>query len=306
MTPKDLESLRPDILVHIEHLTRFIRERDIIEKNTHDEDYLLSGNMDLLRVLLQKFPQSKASVGDILTHHLIHNCLFESSQGGTISRNRPPKCKSTNSRTNALHLLGVLCRDCPRNLDLVLRYLHEFNHNPSWRTNKDQDWNISMMDSEKSSTGYVGLKNLGCICYMNSLFQQLFMIGSLRTDLLSVHDQSADKDESMLYQLQLLFAGLLKSEKQCVSPKGFCHAFKDWEGNPTNVLEQMDVEEFFNMLMDRIETAIKGTPKQNTVQQHFGGNFASEMICKGCPHKYERSEPFLSLSISVKNQKSIQ
>jgi ubiquitin C-terminal hydrolase len=30
------------------------------------------------------------------------------------------------------------------------------------------------------------------------------------------------------------------------------------------------------------------------------------MICKGCPHKYERAEPFLSLSISVKNQKSIE
>ena len=64
----------------------------------------------------------------------------------------------------------------------------------------------------------------------------------------------------MLYQLQLLFAGLLKSEKQYVSPKGFCHAFKDYEGNATNVLEQMDVEEFFNMLMDRIETAVKGSP----------------------------------------------
>ena len=31
----------------------------------------------------------------------------------------------------------------------------------------------------------------------------------------------------------------LKSEKQYVNPKGFCHAFKDWEGQPTNVLEQM-------------------------------------------------------------------
>jgi ubiquitin carboxyl-terminal hydrolase 9/24 len=162
------------------------------------------------------------------------------------------------------------------------------------------------MDSEKSSTGYVGLKNLGCICYMNSLFQQLFMISSLRNDILAVKDESADKDESMIYQLQLLFGGLSKSEKQCVSPKGFCLAFKDWEGNPTNVLEQMDVEEFFNMLMDRIETAIKGSPNQDTIQNHFGGKFASEMICKGCPHKYERSEPFLSLSISVKNQKSIK
>jgi ubiquitin C-terminal hydrolase len=29
------------------------------------------------------------------------------------------------------------------------------------------------------------------------------------------------------------------------------------------------------------------------------------MICKGCPHKYEREEPFLSISIPVKNKKSI-
>ena len=72
------------------------------------------------------------------------------------------------------------------------------------------------MDSEKSSTGYVGIKNLGCICYMNSLFQQLFMIKSFRNDLLSVRDQGTEKvekEDNMLFQLQLLFAGLLKSEK---------------------------------------------------------------------------------------------
>jgi len=134
------------------------------------------------------------------------------------------------------------------------------------------------------------------------------MISSLRNNLLQVPDNAptVDKDENMFYQLQLLFAGLLKSEKQYVNPKGFCHAFKDWDGNPTNVLEQMDVEEFFNMLMDRIETAIKGTPQASTIQYHFGGKYASEMICKGCPHKYEREEPFLFVGVPVKNQRSIQ
>jgi ubiquitin carboxyl-terminal hydrolase 9/24 len=48
--------------------------------------------------------------------------------------------------------------------------MHDFNMKPSWRTNKEKDWNISLIESEKSSTGYVGIKNLGCICYMNSLF----------------------------------------------------------------------------------------------------------------------------------------
>jgi ubiquitin carboxyl-terminal hydrolase 9/24 len=58
------------------------------------------------------------------------------------------------------------------------------------------------MDSEKSSTGYVGIKNLGCICYMNSLFQQLFMISSFRNDLLMVKEPAGgqeEKDENMLY-----------------------------------------------------------------------------------------------------------
>ena len=66
------------------------------------------------------------------------------------------------------------------------------------------------------------------------------MLPTLRNDILSVKNNNPnneEKEENMLYQLQLLFTGLLKSEKQYVNPKGFCHAFKDWEGNPTNVLE---------------------------------------------------------------------
>jgi ubiquitin carboxyl-terminal hydrolase 9/24 len=41
------------------------------------------------------------------------------------------------------------------------------------------------------------------------------------------------------------------------NPKSFCQAFKDWEGNPINVLEQMDVDEFFNMFLDKVENLIK-------------------------------------------------
>jgi len=54
--------------------------------------------------------------------------------------------------------------------------------------------------------------------------------------------------------------GLLKSEKQYVNPKSFCHAFKDWSGEPVNVYEQMDAEEFLAMFLDRLENSIKGTP----------------------------------------------
>jgi ubiquitin carboxyl-terminal hydrolase 9/24 len=34
--------------------------------------------------------------------------------------------------------------------------------NGDWRTKNNRDWNIIPKFNEKSPTGYVGLKNLGC------------------------------------------------------------------------------------------------------------------------------------------------
>lgn len=36
----------------------------------------------------------------------------------------------------------------------------------------------------RSSSGYVGLKNFGCTCYMNALMQQLFMMPDFRKGIL--------------------------------------------------------------------------------------------------------------------------
>ena len=68
----------------------------------------------------------------------------------------------------------------------------------------------------------------------------------------------------------------------------------------------MDVEEYLGMFLDRLETAIKGTPQEKTIQYHFGGEFANEIICKTCPHQYERPEPFLTLGVPVKDKKTLQ
>ena len=34
-----------------------------------------------------------------------------------------------------------------------------------------------------------------------------------------------------------MFLALNESEKQSFNPKGICHAFKDYDGNPTNIYE---------------------------------------------------------------------
>ena len=77
-----------------------ILKRELKEKSTTDVDHILVGKIKLLRSLLQKFPQQKAIVGDYLTRHLVHDCLFDIPQGGARSHSKvgPPKCKSHNSR----------------------------------------------------------------------------------------------------------------------------------------------------------------------------------------------------------------
>lgn len=166
----------------------------------------------------------------------MHECLFEIPNNGSNA----PKCKSHDTRKHALNLVAVLSRDNLANLSHVLSYLTEFQKAATWRTPKESDWSIKLYNDEKSSTGHVGIKNLACICYMNSLNQQLFMIPGFRNDILSVQDPNNNKDtdeDNLFLQWQTLFTGLLLSEKMYVNPKSYCHAFKDWEGNRINVVE---------------------------------------------------------------------
>ena len=54
---------------------------------------------------------------------------------------------------------------------------------------------------------------------------------------------------------------------------GFCHSFKDYDGNPTNVAIQMDVDEFFNRLLDQIEERLKPTLYKDLIKKQFESKF---------------------------------
>ena len=98
----------------------------------------------------------------------------------------------------------------------------------------------------------------------------------------------------------------MEIEKQYFNPKKFCKAFKDIDGSPIDPYVQKDVDEFFNMFMDRIENLIKGTKEEKIMNNLFQGVLANEFICKDCPHYSEREEPFLAISLQVKNKNSVQ
>ena len=91
-------------------------------------------------------------------------------------------------------------------------------------------WSFDPSAMSISPTGYVGLRNLGATCYMNSLMQQLFMIPEFRYGLLANEAtdtlKPAERADSLLYQLQCLFGFLQESQKKSYDARGFCRAYK--------------------------------------------------------------------------------
>ena len=104
------------------------------------------------------------------------------------------------------------------------------------------------------------------------------MIPDFRKALLHCDDPyyGQEKDnENVLFQMKKMFYNLINSERKFYTPTDFCHAFKNYEGLPTNVHEQMDIDEFSGILFDRLENQMKGTPYENVVKDFFGGVFSN-------------------------------
>ena len=182
-------------------------------------------------------------------------------------------------------------------------------------------------------------------CYMNSLLQQLYMMPSFRYGVwlsaldspIAREEREAEKlqqlpseeqpevspptkeqkalehsDDDLLYQLQVMFTYLSQSTKQYYDTLPFCFAYKDERGQPINVRIQQDAQEFFNVLLDRLEKRLMSipyppslTPLSHLIQSSFGGTLVNQLLCHACHNIRSSPEPFYSLSLQVKNKSTL-
>ncbi|GAB0489246.1 hypothetical protein MMPV_000463 [Pyropia vietnamensis] len=277
-----------------------------------------------------------------LTEHL-HACLFGKPTSTDHGPLAPPKCKTHDTRSAAFRLLLGLTSFSPavhaQVVDGLLqahRAMLEARRSalrfcaswpglaPSpvggaavWNTDvlvagqlvaeaQHYPWVPLVSSSDKAACGFVGLKNLGTTCYMNSLLQQLFMIPRFRTSVLRAPiDGNVDDSHTLAVNLQLLFSNLLLSEKRAFDTRGFCLAYKDSDGRPINTAVQMDVDEFLNVLFDKLEKAVRGGPYEKLLEETFCGKLVNQIICRDLPFVSERQESFYVLSLDVKDKRSV-
>ncbi|XP_065223298.1 probable ubiquitin carboxyl-terminal hydrolase FAF-X isoform X3 [Planococcus citri] len=316
------------------------------------DEILLEGHLGITKELLRCMsPEKKYFYGSDenssvkLVKELIEDFIFPASKQmlhfektkETVLERAIPVCNTPQSLDSAFDLLVTLCMGCASNLRLVVQMLCDMFY--SDRDAPLVEWDYLPPVGPRPLTGFAGLKNAGATCYMNSVIQQLYMVESIRVNILAAEGAATDPNEdfsgedrydldqspvdtvdgdekcsvddarkkyniNILKEVQAIFGHLACSKLQYYVPKGLWRNFR-LQGEPVNLREQQDAVEFFMSLIESIDEALKALNHEQTMSKVLGGSFSDQKICKGCPHRYCREEPFSVISVDMRNHSNL-
>lgn len=153
----------------------------------------------------------------------------------------------------------------------------------------------------KKLTGYVGLKNQGATCYMNSLLQTLYFTNHLRKCVYKMPTEFDDSSKSVALALQRVFNELQFSDK----PVGTKKLTKSFGWETLDSFMQHDVQEFLRVLLDKIECKMKGTCVEGTIPRLFEGKMVSYIKCKNVDYNSTRIETFYDIQLNINGKRTI-
>ncbi|KAI0446011.1 hypothetical protein F4803DRAFT_559647 [Xylaria telfairii] len=157
----------------------------------------------------------------------------------------------------------------------------------------------------RSLCGYSGLRNLSNTCYLNSLFTQLFMNIGFRQFILNARIDKPHAQQ-LLSETQMLFANLQDSRRRFIDPQGCIEQITTYEELPIDIHNQMDVDEFFNLLFDRWEAQFTRNSDKKALRSIYGGQLVQQVKSKECEHISERIEPFSAIQCDIKGKSSLE
>jgi ubiquitin carboxyl-terminal hydrolase 7 len=155
----------------------------------------------------------------------------------------------------------------------------------------------------RQSTGYVGLRNQGGTCYMNSMLQSFFCTPAFRRFVFEIPTTGLeDVSTSIPLSLQRLFACMQLSDQPC-STAALTRSF-GWDRDQTFV--QHDVLEFCRVLMDNLETKMKGTALSGVIASQFRGKWRKYIRGVNKEFQTQTEQYFHDLPLQVRGCATLQ
>lgn len=176
---------------------------------------------------------------------------------------------------------------------------------------EDKNWHdVEDPEVERRKPGmFVGLKNLGATCYVNTFLQLWFMNDHIQEGIFRWREiESAESDfddwkpSSTCAHLQVIFALLHMSKRRYIDPSALI------EHLGLNTGEQQDAQEFSKLFLSVLESSLMDSVAENPrniIKEQFCGTYAYITKCSACETTSERLSEFYELDLNIRGHKSL-
>eukprot|EP01059_Diplonema_ambulator_P036900 TRINITY_DN9494_c0_g1_i1.p1 TRINITY_DN9494_c0_g1~~TRINITY_DN9494_c0_g1_i1.p1 ORF type:complete len:1187 (+),score=246.33 TRINITY_DN9494_c0_g1_i1:78-3638(+) len=162
----------------------------------------------------------------------------------------------------------------------------------------------------KEQAGCVGLRNQGATCYLNSFLQTLYHLAAFRSatyrlpsNLKGVPSPNSGHAKGLRSNIAYQLAKLFYKMQTHPEPPRTTELTESFGWTKAEAFEQHDIQELARILLDNLETKMKGTVDENTIRHLFMGKVRKYVKCRNREYTSSRIDTFYDLQLQVKGCK---